>query len=113
MAFSMEPEKFKVMRELVPTEFYLSQNYPNPFTEKTVIKYCVSCIINVKITVFNSEGEIIETLINEEKEAGTYKVEFFSFAGPRGKKRYLLSGDYYYRFEAGEYKSEKKMMLLR
>ena len=113
MVFSMNPTKIIVMREFVPTEFYLSQNYPNPFSERTTIKYCVACITNVKITVFSSEGEMLETLINGEKEAGTYKVEFSSHAGLSGEKRYLSSGDYYYCFEAGDYKSEKKMVLLR
>jgi len=101
------------MKELVPTEFYLGQNYPNPFREKTTIKYCVACITNVNITVFNSEGEMIEILINEEKEPGTYKVEFFPFAGRKGGQQYLVNGDYYYRFEAGDYKTKKKMVLLR
>ena len=109
----MNLTKIIVMNELVPTEFYLSRNHPNPFREKTIIKYCVADRTNVKIAVFNSEGELIETLINEEKEAGTYKVEFFSFTGSTGNKRYLLNGDYYCRFEAGDYKSEKKMVLLR
>ena len=109
----MNPTKITDMKELVPTEFYLGQNFPNPFREKTTIKYCVACVTKVNITVFNSEGEMIETLIDEEKEAGTYKVEFFSFAGSKVKKQYLANGDYYYCIEAGDYKNEKKMILLR
>ncbi|MEJ2618408.1 MAG: hypothetical protein P8Z35_25860, partial [Ignavibacteriaceae bacterium] len=64
------------MNNLVPVEFYLGQNYPNPFKEKTTIKYCVAYKTRIKITVFNSKGEIIERLVDEEKEAGTYKLEF-------------------------------------
>ena len=62
------------MNDLVPSEFYLSQNYPNPFSEKTTIKFCVAYKTKVKLEVFNSDGEIIKTLLDEEKEAGTYEV---------------------------------------
>jgi len=61
---------------LIPTEFYLSQNYPNPFSERTSIKYCVAYKTNVKLEVFDSEGEMIKVLVSEEKEAGTYEAEF-------------------------------------
>ena len=107
----MKLTKITVMKQLVPTEFYLSQNYPNPFKEKTIIKYCVAYKANVKIVVFNSNGEVIETLVNAEKDPGTYEVEFFACAGHSGKERYLANGNYYYRFEAGDYKNEKKMLL--
>ena len=100
------------MKELVPSEFYLSQNYPNPFKDKTTIKYCVAYKANVKITVFNSDGEVIETLVDEEKDPGTYEVEFFACDVKSGKKLYLVNGNYYYyRFKAGDYKNEKKMLL--
>src|SRR4030065_2691352 len=61
---------------LTPTEFYLSQNYPNPFSERTTIKFCVAYKTKVKLEVFNADGEMIKTLLDEEKEAGTYEVEF-------------------------------------
>ena len=99
------------MKDLIPTEFYLSQNYPNPFKDRTIIKYCVAYRTNVKITVFNSEWEMIKTLVDEVKNPGTYEVEFSACTGHSGKERYLENGNYYYRFEAGDYKSEKKMLL--
>jgi hypothetical protein len=64
------------MNELVPSEFYLSQNYPNPFKEKTVIKYCVAYRTRVQLTIYNTAGEEIEKLVDEEQKAGAYKVEF-------------------------------------
>ena len=57
------------MNELVPSEFFVSQNYPNPFKEKTIIKYCVAYKTRVQITVYNSEGEEIEKLVDEDKAA--------------------------------------------
>src|SRR3990170_5603251 len=96
------------MDDTTPLEFYLSQNYPNPFKEKTVIKYCVAYKTRVQITVYNSEGKEIEKLVDEEKKPGTYEVVFQSAVGslPNGKAgKQLASGNYSYRLEAGEYKS--------
>lgn len=98
-----------LMDELVPSEFYLSQNYPNPFSEKTTIKYCVAYKTKVKIEVFSDEDKMIERLLDEEKEAGTYEVEFQS----AGCNSELANETYFYRLEAGEFKGEKKMILLR
>ena len=97
------------MDDTTPLEFYLSQNYPNPFKEKTIIKYCVAYKTRVQLTVFNSEGEEIEKLIDEEKNPGTYEVEFSAChsresGNPEGEI-------FFYRLESGEYRSEKKMIL--
>jgi hypothetical protein len=96
------------MNELVPSEFYLSQNYPNPFDEKTAIKYCVAYKTRVKITVFDSGGKAIQKLVDEEKQPGTYEVEFFICHS--GKSWNLTDGYYYYLLEADNYVSEKKWL---
>jgi hypothetical protein len=62
--------------EMIPLKFHLSQNYPNPFKEKTIIKYCIAYKAEVTITIFNSKGEVIERLLKEKQEAGTYEIEF-------------------------------------
>ena len=54
------------MEDLVPTEYYLSQNHPNPFREKTVIKYCVPEEIRIKLEVFNGKKVKIKTLVDKE-----------------------------------------------
>lgn len=94
------------MNDVIPLEFYLSQNYPNPFKDKTIIKYCIGYKTRVKLTVLDAEGEVIETLVDEEKKPGTYEVEFSAIGE-------LASGDYFYRLEARDYKSEKKMELIK
>ncbi|OGU63626.1 MAG: hypothetical protein A2W30_09685 [Ignavibacteria bacterium RBG_16_36_9] len=99
------------MNDLIPSEFHLGQNYPNPFREKTVIKYCIAYKTRVVLTVYNSEGEEIEKLVDEEKKPGTYEVVFSRATCHSGESRNLLTGIYYYNLEAGEYKSEKKMIL--
>lgn len=107
------------MNDLLPSEFYLGQNYPNPFNEKTTIKYCVAYKTRVRITVFNTEGELIEKLVDEDKNVGTHKIEFSakckSAAGgiPVSGKKRLASGIYHYQLKAGNYLAEKEMILLR
>ncbi len=103
------------MNELVPSEFFISQNYPNPFKEKTIIKYCVAYKTRVQITVYNSEGEKIDKLVDEIKQPGTYKVEFSACHScdslPDGKAgRNPKDEADYYRMEAGDYKSERKII---
>ena len=99
------------MNELIPSEFFLSQNYPNPFKEKTVIKYCVAFKTRVQLTVYNSEGKVIEKLVDEEKQPGTYEVEFSVCHSC--ESRNLLDGFYFYCLEAGNYKSEKKIEIIK
>ena len=97
------------MEDVIPYEFFLSQNYPNPFKDKTLIKYCVAYKTRVKLTVLNAEGEEIEKLIDEEKKPGTYEIEFstrLSRESGNPKER-----TYFYRLEAGDYVREKKMVL--
>jgi hypothetical protein len=97
--------KNTVMNDLVPSEFYLSQNYPNPFSEKTTIKFCVAYKTKVRLEIFNSEGKLIEKLLDEEKYVGTYEVEFDGSTHS--------SGIYFYQLKAGNYSETKKMLIIK
>jgi coenzyme F420-reducing hydrogenase alpha subunit len=101
------------MNELIPLEFHLSQNYPNPFTEKTKIKYCIAYKTCVKIKVYNSENELIAELLDEEKNAGTYEVEFFAKGGSAsgGNAYNLPSGIYFYELETEGFIDKKEMII--
>jgi len=101
------------MNELVPSEFFVSQNYPNPFKERTKIKYCVAYKTRVHITVYNSEGEEIEKLVDETKQPGAYEVEFYASTCHSCESRNPKSEVCFYRLEAGDYRSEKKMQLIK
>ena len=103
-------DEYSLKNHITPTHFYLSQNYPNPFKDRTSIKYCIGKPCRVKLTVYNEAGEEIKILVDEEKDPGTYEVEFnivetHRDASVRGRK-------YYYRLEAGDYKCEKEMELI-
>ena len=93
------------MEDLVPTEFQLNQNYPNPFKERTTIKYCVPDKARIGLDVSDSYRNKVKTLVKEIKEAGTYKVEF--------NAKELANGIYFYRLQAGDFNETKKMILLR
>jgi len=84
---------------------YSISNYPNPFNPSTKIYYTLPAEGVVKITVYNSLGQKIKEIVNEFKQAGTYKSEFNGSS--------LSSGIYYYRIESGSFVQTKKMMLIR
>jgi hypothetical protein len=88
-----------------PVKFELNQNYPNPFNPSTIISYQLPVSSKVTLKVFNSLGEEIETLVNEEKPAGSYDV---SFDGSR-----LSSGIYYFQIKTGSFIQTRKMLLLK
>ena len=89
--------------EMIPLKFYLSQNYPNPFKEKTKIKYCVAFKTEINISVFNSKGHLIKNLITQKQDAGTYEIEFNADSLPEGI--------YYYQINTGDFLETKEMIL--
>jgi 5-hydroxyisourate hydrolase-like protein (transthyretin family) len=101
-----------MMNDATPLMFHLSQNYPDPFREKTRITYCVVYKTRIQLTVLNSAGEVIDTLVDEEKNAGTYEIDFAARVSASGEVRNMASGKYFYRFVAGDYYSEKEMEFL-
>jgi hypothetical protein len=89
----------------MPENYSVSQNYPNPFNPSTTIKYSIPEINKVMLKLFNLLGEEVATLVNEEKVAGYYTVEFNAATLP--------SGVYFYQLQAGSFTETKKMILLR
>ena len=88
-----------------PQEFELAQNYPNPFNSITVIRYSIPIKSDVKLTIINSIGEEIETLVSELKEAGKHEV-IWNADG-------LSSGVYLYKLQTGDFIETKKMVLMK
>jgi predicted phosphodiesterase len=97
--------------EYIP-DYTLQQNYPNPFNPSTKIKFALPKTDKVKIELYNTLGQRVETLLNQQIKAGDHEVEF--------NANNLSSGIYYYRIEVGdparrtgEFQDVKKMILLR
>jgi hypothetical protein len=91
--------------EIVPNEFALYQNFPNPFNPSTVINYSLPTASNVKLEVFNVTGENVATLVDGFKNIGNYEVSFEASGLP--------SGMYLYRISAGTFVQTRKMILIR
>jgi len=89
----------------LPIDYGLSQNYPNPFNPITSIQYQLPEPAFVTIKVYDVLGNEIETLVNEERNAGSYKIDFNGLE--------LTSGIYYYRIAADNFSQTKKMILLK
>ena len=93
----------------VPSNFRLAQNYPNPFNPSTVISYSLNKPGFVTLNIYNSVGNEVATLVNENQPAGDYSVVFNAYNG----NTRLASGVYFYRLKAGTYDKTLKMLLLK
>jgi len=89
----------------IPDRFVLHQNYPNPFNPSTTIRYGLPNRSRVTLTVFNTLGQQVIILQNEELETGYHEVTF------EGKG--LSSGVYFYRIQAGDFVQTKRLLLIR
>ncbi len=95
----------KNMNNIVPQEFSLSQNFPNPFNPSTVISYQLPASTLVTLKVYDELGRLVRTLVEDRQTAGTHSVTF--------NASNLSSGIYFYRLTAGSFVQTKKLMLLK
>lgn len=91
--------------DAIPTNCNLTENFPNPFNPRTKIRYSIPQTSTVVIKVFDILGNEIETLVDEEKNTGTYEITWYA--------ENLPSGVYICRLQAGSFVETKKMVLLR
>jgi hypothetical protein len=103
-----------------PAVYSLSQNYPNPFNPSTKIVFTIPSNVkgemsNVTLKVYDVLGNEVAVLVNEEKPAGTYEVEFSAKGGSAsgGNAYSLPSGIYFYRLRVGSFIETKKMILMK
>lgn len=89
----------------IPSVHSLGPNYPNPFNPSTTIRYGLPCRSRVMLTVFNTLGELMTTLVNGEREAGDHEVTFDGSG--------FSSGVYFYRIQTGDFAETKKLVLMR
>jgi hypothetical protein len=85
--------------------FSLRQNYPNPFNPSTTIGYTLARRSHVTLSVYNTLGQQVAALINENQESGSHEVRFDGSG--------LASGVYFYRIQAGDFVQTKRLILLR
>ena len=85
-------QKLMVTGELTPAVYSLEQNYPNPFNPLTTISFSIPSSGFTSIKVYGILGKEVATLVNEERPAGNYEVNFDAAS--------LSSGTYFYRLNA-------------
>ncbi|MCH6575327.1 MAG: T9SS type A sorting domain-containing protein, partial [Bacteroidetes bacterium] len=96
--------------EITVAEFELDQNYPNPFNPTTKIKFTIPSVVSsfslrTTLAIYDVLGNQVALLVNEEKAAGNYEVNFNADK--------LTSGIYLYKLTAGNFTANKKMILLK
>jgi len=93
----------------VPPDFFLSDNFPNPFNSETVISFGLTQGREVRLDIFNMLGQNVKTLVNRQMPAGYHRA---SWDGKDAKGRKLQRGVYFYRIKAGEFSDVKRMSLV-
>jgi hypothetical protein len=88
-----------------PTEFKLNQNYPNPFNPSTTVSFTIPKASSVKLNIYNQIGQQVGELVNRNLEAGSYNYTW----NAEGQS----SGIYFYELQANEFKSVRKMTLIK
>lgn len=96
-----------------PDKFFLEQNYPNPFNPSTKIEYSLNDRQFVSLKIFDLLGREVITLVNEEKPAGKYEVEFNAVHYTASDFPAMPSGIYFYQLKTNNYIETKKMLLLK
>ncbi len=95
---------------IIPTEYVLYQNYPNPFNPETVIRYGIPEDANVELSIYNIMGEKIWEQRNDVQKAGYYELRWSS---KNLNRLPVSSGVYIYQLKAGNFISQKKMIVVR
>ena len=103
--FRMNALAKEMVKNEIPTEYKLGQNFPNPFNPTTIIRYDLPEASEIKLTVFDILGREIKILVNEIKQPGFYEAAFD--AGN------LPSGVYVYRLETKNFTKSQKMVLIK
>lgn len=91
--------------EELPNRYALSQNYPNPFNPSTSVEFSIPEATQVRLDVFNSVGQLVQTLVNEQRSAGQHTVRFNASG--------LSSGVYLYKITTPNFSMTKKMLLMK
>jgi len=99
--------EIKVNNENIPQNYELKQNYSNPFNPQTTVNYSIKENGFVTLKIFNILGRNIVILINGTQNAGNYKINF------EADKYSISSGIYYYELKTNNFRSVKKMIIIK
>jgi FtsP/CotA-like multicopper oxidase with cupredoxin domain len=105
-----DPASVETDRTARPSRYRLYPNHPNPFNPSTRIRFDVPTTSEVKIEVFDAQGRLVTTLVNESVRAGQHVVEF---TARNADGSLLPSGAYFARMSSGEFVQTARMLLLK
>ena len=94
----------------IPSQYALSQNFPNPFNPVTSVNYQLPKRSHVTITIYNTLGQEIKTLLDDDQPAGFYTAHWDG-TGNTGNR--VVSGIYLYQIKAGDFVNVKKMAVVK
>lgn len=94
----------------IPLQYYLEQNFPNPFNPSTTIQYSLPDQERVKLNVYNVLGQLVKTLVDSFQSAGFHSV-IWDGSNNNGQK--VSSGIYFYKIDSGKFINIKKMILIK
>jgi flagellar hook assembly protein FlgD len=94
----------------VPATYQLSQNYPNPFNPETTLRYAIPRDDKVKLQIFNIRGQLVRTLVNDDRRAGYHSVVW---NGRDDAERTVASGIYFVHMQSGGYRQTRKLALIK
>ncbi|MBN2088294.1 T9SS type A sorting domain-containing protein, partial [candidate division KSB1 bacterium] len=100
----------RISTTTIPEAFVLSQNYPNPFNPMTEIVYSLPKDVAVTLSIYNTLGHKIATLVNEKQNAGVYRVSWY---GQDDLGRSMATGVYFYHLRAGDFSQTMKMLFVK
>jgi hypothetical protein len=89
----------------LPAAYLLEQNYPNPFNPSTTIRYGLPARAHVTLAVYNTIGQRVVMLVDQEQEGGYHEMRFEGNA--------FASGVYFYRLQSGDFVQTRKLLLLK
>ncbi len=95
----------QIISNEIPNKFSLSQNYPNPFNPSTKIKFALANNSFAKLVIFDAIGREVETLVNEQLNAGTYEADWDASN--------YSSGIYFYKLISNQFTETRKMILMK
>ena len=107
---TIPPDPYVGNNDVLQTPFHLAQNYPNPFNPRTTISFSLAESGFAKLSIFNSRGELVRTLLNADLSSGNYSLDW---DGKDNNGKSVSSGLYLYKLDINGVNQIRKMLLMK
>jgi hypothetical protein len=94
----------------IPPVYFLSHGYPNPFLSHISIRYGIPCKTQLSVKVYDASGRLVRDLVEGHVQPGYHRI---TWKGDDSRGRHLPSGTYFIRMESEDFKSTRKVVLMR